>query len=116
MAGGTPPPRGVTGTLRRRIECATARGERGAVLVMVLLWLPVLVLMAAFVIDVANWFVHKRHLQMQADAAALAAARDWSGVGCDNAAINARAAEYGGETKNTQIGGGKPPPAPHVIN
>src|ERR671934_3014534 len=108
MGGGTPPRRGVTGTLRRRIECATARGEHGAVLVLVLLWLPVLVLMAAFVIDVANWFVHKRHLQMQADAAALAAAADWSGAGCDDAAINARAAEYGGGTYNAQIGGTAP--------
>ena len=57
MGGGTPPRRGVTGTLRRRIECAGARGEHGAVLVLVLLWLPVLVLMAAFVIDVANWYL-----------------------------------------------------------
>ena len=116
MGGGTPPRRGVTGTLRRRIECAGARGEHGAVLVLVLLWLPVLVLMAAFVIDVANWFVHKRHLQMQADAAALAAARDWSGVGCSNATINARAAEYGGGTYNAQIGGTAPSEVHQLIN
>jgi Flp pilus assembly protein TadG len=116
MGGGTPPRRGVTGTLRRRIECAGARGEHGAVLVLVLLWLPVLVLMAAFVIDVANWFVHKRHLQMQADAAALAAARDWSGVGCNNATINARAAEYGGGTYNAQIGGTAPSEVHQLIN
>ena len=31
-----------------------------------------------FVVDVGNWFVHKRHLQMQADSAALAAAQDFS--------------------------------------
>ena len=116
MGGGTPPRRGVRGTLRRRIECATARGEHGAVLVMVLLWLPVLVLMAAFVIDVANWFVHKRHLQMQADAAALAAAADWSGTGCDNAAINSRASEYGGDTYNAQIGGTDPNEVHMLIN
>jgi Flp pilus assembly protein TadG len=116
MAGGTPPRRGVTGTLRRRIECAGARGEHGAVLVLVLLWLPVLVLMAAFVIDVANWFVHKRHLQMQADAAALAAAADWSASGCDDGAINARAAEYGGGTYNPQIGGTDPNEVHMLIN
>jgi Flp pilus assembly protein TadG len=116
MGGGTPPRRGVSGTLRRRIECAGARGEHGAVLVLVLLWLPVLVLMAAFVIDVANWFVHKRHLQTQADAAALAAAADWSGAGCDDAAINARAAEYGGGTYNAQIGGTDPNEVHMLIN
>ena len=116
MAGGTPPPRGVTAALRRRVGTGVARDERGAVLVMVLLWLPVLILMAAFVIDVANWFVHKRHLQMQADAAALAAARDWSGVGCSDAVINARAAEYGGGTYNAQIGGTNPSQVHMLIN
>jgi hypothetical protein len=82
-----------------------AADERGAVLVMVLLWMPVAILVAALVIDVANWFVHKRHLQMQADAAALAAAADWAFPGCDNARIEARAHEYGGDTYNAQIGG-----------
>ena len=77
-------------------------------LVMVILWLPVLVLMAALVVDVANWFVHKRHLQMQADAAALAAAADWAFPGCDDNAIDARAREYGGGTYNAQIGGTAP--------
>jgi hypothetical protein len=80
-------------------------GERGAVLVIVAVWLPVLVLMATFVIDVANWFVHKRHLQMQADAAALAAAADWGHPGCLDTAIEARAREYGGWGHNAQIGG-----------
>src|SRR4029453_9098153 len=116
MAGGTPPPRGGTAALRRRVGAGAARDERGAVLVMVLLWLPVLILMAAFVVDVANWFVHKRHLQMQADAAALAAAADWSASGCDNGAINARAAEYGGGTYNQQIGGAAPRRDPHANN
>jgi hypothetical protein len=79
--------------------------ERGAVLITVVLWLPLLVLMASFVLDVANWFVHKRHLQMQADAAALAAARDWAQPGCDWTRIEARAEEYGGGVWNAQIGG-----------
>ena len=48
-------------------------GERGGVLVMVALWLPgAACCSSTFVVDVGNWFVHKRHLQMQADAAALA--------------------------------------------
>jgi Flp pilus assembly protein TadG len=106
----------VITALRRRARSEDARGEQGAVLVMVLLWLPVLVLMAAFVIDVGNWFVHKRHLQMQADAAALAAAADWSGSGCSDAAINARAAEYGGGSYNAQVGGTAPSEVHMVIN
>jgi Putative Flp pilus-assembly TadE/G-like len=46
--------------------------ERGAALVIVVVWLPVLLVVFMFVVDVGNWFVHKRHLQMQADAGALA--------------------------------------------
>jgi hypothetical protein len=46
--------------------------ERGAVLPWFALLLPVLVLFFIFVVDVANWFEHKRHLQLQADAGALA--------------------------------------------
>lgn len=72
---------------------------------MVVVWLPILVLMASFVLDVANWFVHKRHLQMQADAAALAAARDWAAPGCDWSRIDATAHGYGGDVWNAQIGG-----------
>ena len=42
---------------------------------MVALWLPVLIAArSASCVDVGNWFEHKRHLQIQADAAALAAA------------------------------------------
>jgi hypothetical protein len=93
-----------------------AGGERGAVLVMVLLWMPVLILMATLVVDVANWFVHKRHLQMQADAAALAAAADWTTPGCDDTAIDARARQYGGETYNPQIGGTSPDDVHMLIN
>jgi hypothetical protein len=79
-------------------------GERGAVLVMVALWMPVLLLVGTFVVDTGNWWVHKRHLQMQADAAALAAARDFNHCP-DNSQILARTAEYSGATYNAQVGG-----------
>jgi hypothetical protein len=46
--------------------------ERGAVLPWFALWLPLLVAMVVFVVDVGNWFEHRRHLQTQVDAAALA--------------------------------------------
>jgi len=48
------------------------RDEHGSVLVMFALLLPALLLVFALAIDVGNWFTHHRHLQMQADAAALA--------------------------------------------
>jgi Flp pilus assembly protein TadG len=50
--------------------------ERGAVLITVVLFLPVLLLFAAFVLDVGHAFQLRRHLQSSADAAALAAAQE----------------------------------------
>jgi hypothetical protein len=91
---------------------ASGQSESGAVLVTVVIWMAALILMTVFVIDVANWFTHKRHLQMQADAAALAAAGSVVAP-CDSAvdtnAINV-ATKYSGTTTGTgtfnqQIGG-----------
>src|SRR3954447_14044396 len=81
---------------------ARSRGERGATLVLFAIFLPVLVLMLSFVLDVGNWFMHKRHLQMQADAAALAAVHDLQSP-CSNATVNDSAASYGGRDYNAQI-------------
>jgi hypothetical protein len=91
-------------TIRIRRELSD---ERGAVLVMVAVWMPVLIVMLTFVVDVGNWFEHKRHLQMQADAAALAAAHDFR-IPCENAPIEAAASAYGGDDYNAQIGGTPP--------
>jgi Flp pilus assembly protein TadG len=96
------------------------RNESGASLVIVLLLLPVLVLMSALVIDTANWFVHKRHLQTQADAAALAAGRDFQfpcGSGTTSppdTQIIATAHQYDGTASgayNAQVGTPAPVPA-----
>jgi Putative Flp pilus-assembly TadE/G-like len=84
------------------------------VIVMVALWLPIAVLLAAFVVDIANWFVHRRHLQMQADAAALAAAADYIPGNCNPAALEERARQYGGFSHNPQIGG-TPPEEVHLL-
>ena len=75
------------------------RDERGAVLAWFALWAPVLVLFAALAVDVANWFEHKRHLQMQADAAALAGAGAFRlpFALCSDAAIEAEARTYAGD-------------------
>ena len=65
--------------LRRR-----ASDERGAALIFVAVGLPVFVAFGIFVIDVGNWWVHKRHLQTQADAAALAGAREFRFPACND--------------------------------
>jgi Putative Flp pilus-assembly TadE/G-like len=86
--------------------------ERGAVMTLVAVSLLALVLMVAFVVDVANWKIHKRHLQLQVDAAALAAAGAYSFTTCPSAAVKAAAHRYGGPDAsaaaalyNGQVGG-----------
>jgi Flp pilus assembly protein TadG len=78
--------------------------DGGAVVVMVALWLPVLAVTLTFVVDVGSWFVHKRHLQTQADAGALAAAQELR-FPCTDGAITQKAADYSGDVYNAQIGG-----------
>jgi Flp pilus assembly protein TadG len=85
-------------------------GEDGGILVLVALWAPVLVLLMAFVIDIGNWFEHKRHLQLQADAAALAAAGDFR-IPCTDTPIVTQAMNYSGfsgPTYNQQVAGAQP--------
>lgn len=90
---------------------AGVREERGAVMVMVAILLPVLILFSSFVLDVGNWFEHRRHLQMQADAAVLAAAGEFEAACSDDAAMEDMARTYGGlkppapDTYNQQVGG-----------
>jgi hypothetical protein len=85
-----------------RLRRGDAARERGQVLVIFAVLLPVFFGLGAIVIDVGNWFVHKRHLQTQVDAAALAPAPQF--VGChhdptsSNLAIAQRALEYAGDT------------------
>lgn len=93
--------------------------QDGAIMVLASAWIGLMVLLAIFVVDVANWFEHKRHLQMQADAGALAAAGEFGVIdpdeGCSaatDAAIEARARQYSGISGsplyNAQIGGTPP--------
>ena len=95
--------------------CGRVGGHDGGVLVMVALWMPLLIVMLTFVIDVGNWFVHKRHLQMQADAAALAAAQEFR-IPCADAPIRQKAAEYSGDQYNAQIGGTPPGRVFRLVN
>jgi Putative Flp pilus-assembly TadE/G-like len=70
--------------------------QDGSVLLIVAVAMTSLILVAAFVIDVANFYSHKRHLQLQADAAALAGAHNLSAAGCSNSLIDTGARTYGG--------------------
>ena len=86
-------------------------GEDGGILVFVALLFPVLALFLAFSVDIGNWWVHKRHLQLQVDAAALAGGARFSqcfpDAGVGNAAIAAEATRFGGgpgSSYNAQVG------------
>jgi len=80
------------------------------------LWMPLAVLAASFVIDAGNWFEHRRHLQLQADAGAFAAGGMFNGCfgnpTAANSAIDAEARRYAGDlgassTYNGQVGGAR---------
>lgn len=69
--------------------------------------LPAILLFASFVVDAGNWWEHKRHLQMQADAAALAGAGRIT-IPCDSGLVQQEILRYagvGGSQYNAQIGG-----------
>ena len=76
--------------------------ERGQVVVIFALLIPVIFGLAAIVLDIGNWYVHKRHIQTQVDAAVLAAGPSF--VGCyhapsaANTAIAREALRYAGDT------------------
>ncbi len=93
---------------RARRIARTARHDGGAVLVLFALMLPVLIGMGGLVIDVGNWFAHKRHLQTQADAGALAGAGEFR-FPCSDAPILDKVAKYStvddATGYNPQIGG-----------
>jgi hypothetical protein len=85
-----------------RPAAARAESERGQVVVIFALLIPMLFAMGAVVLDIGNWYVHKRHLQTQVDAAALAAGPQFVGCFHDapaaNLAIASRALAFAGDT------------------
>ena len=99
--------------------------EDGAIMIMAGAWVSLMVILAIFVVDVGNWFEHKRHLQLQADAGALAAAREFAifSADCDatmDANVEARAKQYSGiegsPLYNEQIGGTPPDQVHFLLN
>jgi hypothetical protein len=90
--------------------------ERGGVLVMAALFAPVAILLVAFVLDVSRSWWHQRHLQVQADAAALAAAPDV--LPCSSS-LASDTQLYGGVTStsyNQQVEGTAPANIHQLIN
>ena len=69
--------------------------------------------LGALVVDVGNWFVHRRHLQTQVDAAALAAATSFNGCFLNQPAANTKVADiallYAGDTNRQPSGAPSPP-------
>ncbi len=56
-------------------------GERGQAVIVAVIAMAALLAIAAYAINTGEWWVHSHHLQVQADAAALAGATKYS-VGC----------------------------------
>jgi len=85
------------------------RNERGAIVVLFAVLTPALLFLFLLVIDVGNWYVHKRHLQMGVDAAALAGgayfgncfSSDPAIAGAADATIRNAATKYGGGPGST---------------
>ena len=76
-----------------------ARDERGQVVVLFALLLPILFALGAIVLSVGNWYTHARHLQTKVDAAAFAGGAVWGfPCGADiDASIETEARMYVGE-------------------
>jgi Flp pilus assembly protein TadG len=86
-------------TARRRLGPRSVTDERGGVLVMFVFFLPVLLLFAAFVLDLGHAFQMKRHLQASADAAALAAAQELPSTTNATTVANDYSASAGGRNE-----------------
>lgn len=105
--------------LRRRLAL---RDDEGSVLVTFALALPVFLAIVVLVVDLANFFEHKRHLQVQADAAVLAAVHELHAP-CTDGPVVGRANQYGGLAAyagagpyNPQVGGANQGQVHAVLN
>ena len=76
------------------IGTSKARHESGQVVVFFALLLPVIFAIGAVVIDLGNWFVHKRHLQTQVDAAAIASGPEFTWCFLEPASANTLIKQY----------------------
>ena len=89
----------MKGELGDMVGCGCVRDERGQVVVLFALLLPMLLALSAVVLDVGNWYVHAKNLQTKVDAAAFAAGGSW-GFPCGpdvDARIESQARLYVGD-------------------
>lgn len=89
-----------------KLRRSQSGNERGQVVVIFALMIPVFLALGGFVIGIGNWYVHGKHLQTKADAGAFAGGGDWAfpcGPQID-ARIAATARLYAG-SNNPQVGG-----------
>src|SRR4029450_7976223 len=96
----------------RNVFVKHVRRDDGGVIVLTALLLPFAILLVSLSVDIGNWWVHKRHLQLQADAAALAGGallgNCFSAPTTANTAITNEATRFGGgagSSYNEQVGG-----------
>ena len=108
---------------RAAAKCRLARrDERGGIIVLSALMIPVILLLVALVIDVGDWYTHKRQLQNRADAGAFAAgvgyAKNWKAcVQTSDPALRAATAvkiadaarEYAGDPEASDYAGASLP-------
>jgi hypothetical protein len=89
-----------------------ATREDGGIIVFTALLIPVVMLFLSLTVDIGNWWVHKRHLQVQVDAAALAGGALFGDCFADPAAADTaieneatRFSGAAGSSYNPQVGG-----------
>jgi Flp pilus assembly protein TadG len=92
---------------------ARLRSEDGGVVLAFALMLPGLLLLTALALEIGNWYEHRRHLQLQTDAGALAAGQLFRRcVLAPDSALNDMtlvAAQYGGDKQTlTALGASTP--------
>ncbi len=97
--------------------------ESGVVYVLFLVLTGAMIVMFGFVINVGNWFEHRRHLRTQVDASVFATALDFTFCGyapdLANEAIEASARRYAGADPgsfNPQIGADGPAEVDIALN
>jgi Flp pilus assembly protein TadG len=83
------------------------KDERGQTIVLFSVLLPLILLLTSIAWDAGNWWIHRRHLQTQADAAVLATVNDFSTCFIDENAANKGiiydALRYAGDTTRAAV-------------
>ena len=115
-----------------RYRGRSSLSERGQVVVLFALLIPMLLAMSAFVIGIGNWYVHAKHLQTKADAGAIAGGGSFefpcrAGIDAIDQRIASVARQYAGPASappvastnpgyNPQVGGVGTPNIHAVLN